>query len=83
MAKVFRDEIIMLYQSDVTIIAAFRLRDGIRNILSISRLGNQYMQAQKPWVLVKGSEADKLVYRFFLSHLCVSDDTESVLAGRK
>lgn len=38
-----------------------KLRDGIRHILSISRVGNQYMQATKPWVLVKGSEEDKLV----------------------
>ncbi|XP_062603624.1 methionine--tRNA ligase, cytoplasmic-like isoform X3 [Saccostrea cucullata] len=36
-----------------------KLRDSIRNILSISRLGNQYMQANKPWVLVKGSQTDK------------------------
>ncbi|KAK7482471.1 hypothetical protein BaRGS_00026288, partial [Batillaria attramentaria] len=35
------------------------LRDSIRNILSISRLGNQFMQANKPWVLVKGSPAEK------------------------
>ncbi|XP_055861016.1 methionine--tRNA ligase, cytoplasmic-like [Biomphalaria glabrata] len=34
---------------------ACRLRDGIRNILTISRLGNQYMQVTKPWVLSKGS----------------------------
>lgn len=37
----------------------FRLRDGIRNILSISRLGNQYIQANKPWVLVKGTPQEK------------------------
>ena len=36
-----------------------KLRDGIRNILSISKLGNQYMQANKPWVLIKGSPEDK------------------------
>jgi methionyl-tRNA synthetase len=36
-----------------------RLRDGLRNILSISRHGNQYMQVNQPWVLIKGSEADK------------------------
>ena len=35
------------------------LRDSIRNIMSISRLGNQFMQANKPWVLVKSNEADK------------------------
>lgn len=37
----------------------FRLRDSIRNIMSISRLGNQFMQSNKPWVLVKGSADDK------------------------
>ncbi|EDV21001.1 uncharacterized protein TRIADDRAFT_31114, partial [Trichoplax adhaerens] len=36
-----------------------RIRDGIRNILSVSRLGNQYMQSHTPWKLVKQSEADK------------------------
>ncbi|OWF40602.1 Methionine--tRNA ligase, cytoplasmic [Mizuhopecten yessoensis] len=36
-----------------------KIRDSIRNILSISRLGNQFMQANQPWVLVKGSDADK------------------------
>lgn len=35
------------------------LRDSIRNILSISRLGNQFMQANKPWVLVKGTPQEK------------------------
>ncbi|VDI11987.1 Hypothetical predicted protein [Mytilus galloprovincialis] len=35
------------------------LRDSIRNIMSISRLGNQFMQSNKPWVLVKGSADDK------------------------
>ncbi|KAK6181952.1 hypothetical protein SNE40_009728 [Patella caerulea] len=32
-----------------------RLRDSIRNILNISRLGNQMMQSNKPWALVKGT----------------------------
>lgn len=36
-----------------------RLRDGLRHILSISRHGNQYMQASQPWVLVKGSEQER------------------------
>ncbi|KAK2171758.1 hypothetical protein NP493_1029g04013 [Ridgeia piscesae] len=36
-----------------------KLRDGIRNILSISRYGNQYMQANKPWILIKGTEQDR------------------------
>ena len=42
-----------------------RIRDGIRNILNISRLGNQYMQANTPWKLVKQTEADK----YLLAHL--------------
>lgn len=37
-----------------------KLRDGIRNILNISRIGNQYMQAMKPWVLVKGTDEEKI-----------------------
>lgn len=36
-----------------------RLRDGIRHLLSISRHGNQYMQSQQPWVLLKGDEKQK------------------------
>ncbi|XP_052815564.1 methionine--tRNA ligase, cytoplasmic-like isoform X2 [Mya arenaria] len=36
-----------------------RIRDSIRNILSISRLGNQFMQENKPWVLVKGTDTDR------------------------
>ena len=36
-----------------------KLRDGIRNILAISRLGNQYIQANKPWVQVKGTDMEK------------------------
>ncbi|KAH3776066.1 hypothetical protein DPMN_177479 [Dreissena polymorpha] len=36
-----------------------RIRDSIRNVLSISRLGNQFMQLNKPWLLVKGSDIEK------------------------
>ncbi|VDM19277.1 unnamed protein product [Hydatigera taeniaeformis] len=32
------------------------LREGIRAVLGISRLGNGYLQAQKPWVLYKSSD---------------------------
>ncbi|KAL5460029.1 hypothetical protein EMCRGX_G033440 [Ephydatia muelleri] len=32
-----------------------RLRDGIKNILAISHLGNSYLQANQPWLLIKGS----------------------------
>ncbi|KAH9496097.1 hypothetical protein Btru_012715 [Bulinus truncatus] len=42
-------------KSYISNLEACRLRDGIRNILTISRLGNQYMQISKPWVLTKGT----------------------------
>lgn len=38
-----------------------KLRDALQCILSVSRLGNQYIQANQPWVLVKGSEEEKYV----------------------
>lgn len=37
-----------------------KFRDAIKHLLSISRHGNQYMQAEQPWVLAKGSDADKV-----------------------
>ncbi|GFR81309.1 methionine--tRNA ligase, cytoplasmic-like [Elysia marginata] len=49
-------------QTYVNNLEACRLRDGIRNILMISKLGNQFMQANKPWVLAKGSPEEN----FFL-----------------
>lgn len=36
-----------------------KLRDNIRRILNISRLGNQYLQENAPWKLIKGSDEDK------------------------
>lgn len=40
-----------------------KLRDGIKFILNVSRHGNQYMQGQTPWVLVKGSSEEKYVFK--------------------
>ncbi|KAK9871150.1 hypothetical protein WA026_011432 [Henosepilachna vigintioctopunctata] len=37
-----------------------KLRDGIRHILAISKHGNQYMQFNQPWVLLKGTDEEKL-----------------------
>lgn len=34
-------------------------RDGIKHTLSVSRLGNQYMQMQQPWVMLKGTDDEK------------------------
>ena len=36
-----------------------KLRESLRRILNISRLGNQYLQESQPWKLVKGNDADK------------------------
>lgn len=33
-----------------------KLRDGLRTILAISHLGNQYLQSQAPWKLIKKAE---------------------------
>lgn len=33
-----------------------KLRDGLKHILAISRIGNGYIQAEQPWKLVKGSQ---------------------------
>lgn len=47
------------YKGYVTSLEKGRLRDGIRHILSISRHGNQYMQSNQPWVLLKGTDEEK------------------------
>lgn len=36
-----------------------KLREALLKILAASRHGNQYMQANQPWVLMKGSDAEK------------------------
>lgn len=42
-----------------TALEKVKIRDGIKYILNISRLGNQYIQNQKPWILIKGSADEK------------------------
>ena len=56
-----------------------RLRDGIKNILNISRIGNQYMQAKKPWVLIKGSDEEKIRGATIISLCCNMSYLLSVL----
>lgn len=36
-----------------------KYRDGVKHTLAVSRLGNQYMQAQQPWVMLKGTDDQK------------------------
>ena len=42
--------------SYVKLMSECRYRESISQILGISRIGNQLMQSEKPWVLVKSSE---------------------------
>lgn len=43
----------------ISLMDKVRLRDSIRCILNISRIGNQYIQFHKPWELVKGTPEQK------------------------
>lgn len=54
MALVNRE--IQLYLNDMNKI---KIRDCLKHFLSISRLGNQYLQENQPWKLLKGNESDK------------------------
>uniref|UniRef100_F7EDY6 Methionine--tRNA ligase, cytoplasmic n=1 Tax=Ornithorhynchus anatinus TaxID=9258 RepID=F7EDY6_ORNAN len=36
-----------------------RIRDALRCVLTVSRHGNQYIQVNEPWKLVRGSAADR------------------------
>ncbi|XP_063391660.1 methionine--tRNA ligase, cytoplasmic [Cydia fagiglandana] len=36
-----------------------RLREALKHVLLISKLGNQHMQSSQPWVLLKGTDDDK------------------------
>lgn len=38
-----------------------KLRDAIKPMLSISRVGNQYIQSKKPWELIKGTSSERSV----------------------
>ena len=47
-------------------------RDALSQILSISRLGNQLMQASKPWVLVKSASEEDRMRAGTVVSLCVN-----------
>lgn len=63
--QLIRDDFILLaqctreYRGYISCVEKAKLRDGIRHILSISRHGNQYMQSNQPWVLLKGNPNEK------------------------
>lgn len=37
-----------------------KLRDAVRFVLNMSRAGNQYIQGNQPWVLAKGTDAERV-----------------------
>lgn len=43
----------------IELLESIKLRDGLKQILNIGRLGNQHIQVNAPWKLVKGSEEEK------------------------
>lgn len=47
-----------------------KMRDGVRHTLSVSRHGNQYLQSQQPWVLLKGSDDQKQRAATIISFSC-------------
>lgn len=47
------------YLGYVESMEASRQRDGLKHLLHISRLGNQFVQSQQPWVLLKGTDDSK------------------------
>jgi methionyl-tRNA synthetase len=48
------------------------LRESIREILNISRRGNQFMQSEKPWVLVKSEKEEDKLRAGTVSSLCAN-----------
>lgn len=57
-------------KSYVSAMEKAKLRDGVRHILSISRHGNQYMQSQQPWVLLKGNDEQQKRAATIISICC-------------
>ncbi|RWS04885.1 hypothetical protein B4U79_12907 [Dinothrombium tinctorium] len=43
----------------IELLEKVKLRDAIKPILNIGRLGNQHIQACKPWLLIKGTDEEK------------------------
>ncbi|CAD5234647.1 unnamed protein product [Bursaphelenchus xylophilus] len=53
------DEVNVLLAQFVDQMENVKMRDALQTVLSVSRKGNQYMQSQQPWVLVKKKETEE------------------------
>lgn len=52
----FLAQVNRLVRAYVDHMEACRLRDGLRQVLAVSSLGNGYLQSTKPWVAVKQAD---------------------------
>ena len=43
----------------ITLMEKIKLREGLKQVLAISSLGNSYFQSGEPWKYIKGNEAER------------------------
>lgn len=68
--KIFLARITQELRSYIDCLENQKIRDGIKHILSISRLGNGHIQAHKPWEMIKGSPDQKYYFVFYFCYCC-------------
>jgi methionyl-tRNA synthetase len=56
----------------ISLLENAKLRDAIKPIFSISRLGNQLMQAAQPWVLIKSTKDEEKMRAGTVIGLCAN-----------
>jgi methionyl-tRNA synthetase len=56
----------------LSLLEVAKLRDGLRPIFNISRLGNQLMQSAQPWVLIKSSKEEDRIRAGTVIGLCAN-----------
>lgn len=59
-------------QKYIALLENCKLRDAIRPIFNISRLGNQLMQAAQPWVLIKSAKEEEKIRAGTVIGLCAN-----------
>lgn len=59
-------------QNYISLLENVKLRDAIRPIFNISRLGNQLMQAAQPWVLIKSTKEEEKIRAGTVIGLCAN-----------
>ena len=65
------------------------MREGLKDVLTMSKLGNQYVQSSRPWVLVKGSDSDRydcnrvVIFKLDINSFMMSTSNASAYMSRK